>query len=367
MTPFRWSACHVAAIDLARSPAPAAFELGDLAPSFEDFDLWDHWPVQEEDGRTAEIAGGALVFGLTARKLPDPETRHHVARLRLFHRVGARWRDLGLAFPDGASPGSREWAGSAQIDPAHTRITLHFTAAGRSGETALGYEQRLFEAHAPLAIENGVPIVGTFSAPREMVQADGVQYETDLTGVIGAIKAFRDPFWFRHAGEERLLFAASKPGSRSSHNGLVGQAALRDGRWVALAPLVDAEGLNNELERPHLVRHGGRLYLFWSTQSKVFSPDGPRGPTGLYGIVAETLEGPWAPINGTGLVFANPPAAPFQAFSWQVLDDLSVWSFADYPGLAAPADNARIARAHFGGRPAPIVQIKLEAAEAFVV
>ena len=48
-----------------------------------------------------------------------------------------------------------------------------------------------------------------------------------------------------------------------------------------LAPLVDATGFNNELERPHLRVFDGRYYLFWSTQAQVFAPDAGAWPTGL--------------------------------------------------------------------------------------
>ena len=73
----------------------------------------------------------------------------------------------------------------------------------------------------------------------------------------------------------------------------------------------------------------GFYYLFWSTQSHVFNPDGPVGPTGLYGMASRQFHGGWKPLNGTGLVFANPPDAPRQAYSWLVMPDLSVTSFAN--------------------------------------
>ena len=66
------------------------------------------------------------------------------------------------------------------------------------------------------------------------------------------------------------------------------------------------------------------------------------------------------PLNGSGLVFANPDAAPAQAYSWQVLHDLSVIGFVDRPGLLEePADPA-LARRHFGGTPAPVLRLALE-------
>ena len=116
-----------------------------------------------------------------------------------------------------------------------------------------------------------------------------------------------------------------------------------------------------------MVRHGERFYLFWSTQAKVFASDGPRGPNGLYGAVSDTLLGPWRPLNGTGLVLGNPDEAPFQAYSWLVLDDLSVWSFADLVGLVKPPRDMVEARSAFAGTPAPVLRLALDGDSSSIV
>ena len=69
-------------------------------------------------------------------------------------------------------------------------------------------------------------------------------------------------------------------------------------------------------------------------------------------MVAPSLFGPWMPLNGTGLVAANPPAAPMQAYSWLVLPDLRVGSFVD----RIPTSDGR----DFGGMPAPEYRLILE-------
>jgi len=265
-------------------------------------------------------------------------------------------------------PGSREWAGSAIVSPAHDALTLYFTAAGHHGEAALSFDQRLFETSAPLSVTGGVPVIGAWAAPLESLAADGVVYTSDMAGggAIGTIKAFRDPAWFRDPadGEDHLLFTASLAGSRSPWNGAIGIAHRREGRWELGTPLISADGVNNELERPHIVVHAGRYYCFWSTQQKVFAADGPAGPNGLYGMVAERLTGPWRPLNGTGLVCANPIDAPIQAYSWLVLDDLSILSFIDRPGLRAEPCDAQLARRHFAGTPASIARLALDGDQA---
>ena len=366
MTPFYWLPRHVAAID-AGVPAAPVIGRDAVAPLVVGLDVWDHWPVLDTAGEIAAIGGGALVIALSAPVLGDPEARHAYARLRLFHRIGGAdvtgWRDLGNLLPEGFSPGSREWAGSAVVDAARCGLTLYFTAAGQRGEVTPGFAQRLFATTARLDAIGDTPSLTGWSPPVETVVPDGIDYETRLDGGarIGTIKAFRDPFFWRDpGGGDYLLFAGSRAGVASAWNGVVG-AARRDGDgWHLLPPLVDATGLNNELERPHLVVVAGRRYLFWSTQAKVFASGGPAGPNGLYGVVADGLAGPWRPLNGSGLVFGNPDSAPFQAYSWQVLPDGSVWSFADMIALARPPRDAIEARAHFGGAPAPPLRLAFD-------
>lgn len=302
--------------------------------------LWDLWPVQNAEGGVAAVAGGELWMALSAPVGPESTGRHASARLWLLHRAEGGWHDLGPVLPDGHSPGSREWSGSAMLEG--DRLVLHFTAAGRRGEPAPSMEQRLFMAEARLRVAPSLGLT-RWTPAVETVRSDGIIYDLarEPTGAVGKIKAFRDPAWFRDPvdGAEYLLFTASLAASTSAFNGAIG-VARRDGDgWRPLPPLVTADGVNNELERPHIIVFAGLYYLFWSTQGHVFAP-GITAPTGLYGMVADRLHAPWAPINGTGLVLGNPAAAPQQAYSWLVLDDLRVTSFVDH----CPA---------FVGRPAP--------------
>ena len=367
MIPFPWLPDHVATINpdaMAVAPGFTAAVVPDVLPGFE---VWDHWPVLTTAGALAESAGGLLVIALVAPASPDPEDRHGVARLRLFHRTQAGWRDLGPVFREDDAPGSRQWSGSAVLSDSADAVRLFFTGVGMRGEHFPSVTQRLFEASASLSVIDDTPQLGAWSTPVECVRPDGVYYETDMTGggAIGTIKAFRDPFFFRDCGgEDWLLFTASDASAVSPWNGIVGAARRGDGGWLLQPPIVSAAGLNNELERPHVVAHSGSVYLFWSTQAKVFAPAGPVGPTGLYGLVAERWGAPWRPINGSGLVFANPPSAPLQAYSFQVLPDLSVWSFADMPKRREPPQGVGERRAAFVGGPAPVLHLLLDGATA---
>ncbi|TPG42455.1 glycoside hydrolase family 68 protein [Sphingomonas koreensis] len=362
-----WTREHVAGIDSARLPALPVITASDVAPTIRDVDLWDMWPVQEIDGSTAIIAGGSLWFSLSAPIVGDPIERHALARLRLLHCANGRWRDLGPALPEELTPGSRDWSGSAIVDADHRHVTLFFTAAGRRGEGAVTFEQRLFQIEAVLTETAGSVALGGWADLRESVRSDGQVYHPadQREGAVGTIKAFRDPAFFRDPADGRdwLLFAGSDGRSASRFNGVIGAAVADDASgsgWRLVEPLLSADGLNNELERPHIVIRDGRYYLFWSTQHGVFDPAGPTGPTGLYGMVADRLAGPYRPLNGTGLVLANPPQAPHQAYSWLVLGDLSVVSFVDQWGLGSAPVSPDAARAHFGGVPARVVQLHLD-------
>ncbi len=370
MLPFRWLPEHVAKIGTQAHSVAPEFSRSDVPDILRGHDFWDHWPVLQDNGSLAAIAGGLLVIALTAPKAPDPEDRHHIARLRLFHLTADNWRDLGPLLPPNLSAGTREWSGSATLSRAGDRLNLFFTVAGRKGEAVLSYTQRLFETGADLQLIKDTPSLSNWQQPAESVAADGMLYETQMAGgaAIGTIKAFRDPFFVRDcSGNAHLLFTASDPAVDSCWNGVIGVASKTETVWKLLPPLVRADDLNNELERPHVVVHDGLVYLFWSTQAKVFKVGGPIGPTGLYGVVADRWGDPWRPLNGSGLVFGNPDSAPSQSYSFQVLPNLSVWSFADMPGAPDIPRDAKERRAAFVGGPAPMLRVWLDGSRAGLV
>jgi levansucrase len=369
-----WSPAAVAAIvegdphTIPPVPAGAAALLPGL-------DLWDLWPVQLADGTTARFAGDALWMILSAPVLSDPDLRHNVARIRLVRESASGWHDCGNLLPDGFNPGSREWAGSALFDPATAQLTLFYTVAGFPGEERASFAQRLFQTSARLDWVDGAPQLGAWSEPVESIRADGVDYVVvDQTeGVPGMIKGFRDPAHFRDPadGSRWLVFTGSLQASASAWNGCIGLArAVGEGveQWELLPPLVSADDLCNEQERPHLIARDGRYYLFWSTQRRVFAPHGPTGPNGLYGMVADAVTGPYRPLNGTGLIAANPPEAPIQTYSWWVDADLVVHGFDDFAGVGPGGfvDDPEWRRAHFGGVPAPRFRIVLDGDRAWV-
>jgi levansucrase len=374
-----WLASHVAQIGsvdgVYGDQTIPLVTTSEIAPILAGIDLWDLWPLQSADGSTVRFDGWALWFVLSSPTLPDPESRHGVARIRLMSERMGQWRDHGNALPLAQNPGSREWAGSSLFDPESGLVTLFYTAAGHVGEAKTTYAQRLFQTTGRLILANNALYITDWSTPHESLIADGHDYVVvnQTEGIPGFIKGFRDPAHVRDAkdGQTYLLFTGSLAQGASEWNGCIGIGRAVDAtlsQWALLPPLLGADGLNNEQERPHIIQRDGLYYLFWSTQRKVFAADAPSGPNGLYGMVASEIFGPYAPLNDTGLVAANPDTAPYQTYSWWVTDDLEVAGFVDYPQVASGAavDDIAWRRAHFGGVPAPRFRLKLDGARAWV-
>ncbi len=331
-----------------------------------ELDVWDLWPIQEAAGSLSTIGGRELWIALSAPARGHPEDRHDIAHLRLLGRRGDEWDDLGHVFASAASPGSREWSGSA-VRHRDGSVSVYYTAAGRYGEARPTFLQRVFEARLKLVVDRaGVRTEGG-GPHREIVRPHPPEYvpADEVEGAPGRIRAFRDPGWFRDPvdGRDHLLIAASVPW-RDGFMGAVALARQCRGAWSLLPPLLKADGITHEIERPHIVVHDGRYYLFFSANRHAFHPP-DSAPIGLYGFVGPSLVGPYEPLNGSGLVIRNPSAQPDQAYAWLVLDDLRAVSFANYRSVDSSDPRqapAGAARARFGGTIAPILQLALDGA-----
>jgi len=134
-------------------------------------------------------------------------------------------------------------------------------------------------------------------------------------------------------------------------------------------------GVNQELERPHVVYRDGLYYLFISSHLHTFGPE-LDGFDALYGFVAEELRGEYAPLNDTGLVVTNPVNAPFQAYSWMAFphdDELLVQSFFNYfdfdgetlDEIAQLPESEQMRR--FGGTLAPTLRLDVSGTRTRII
>ncbi|MGL5838272.1 MAG: glycoside hydrolase family 68 protein [Sphingorhabdus sp.] len=365
----RWSHDHVMRIpdvDIPSIPLITDKDVKDIMPGLQ---LWDCWTIDAPDGSAVLFDGWRGWIIMCAPRSLHPDLRHDVARLRLAMERDGQWKDCGYLLPEDINPGSREWAGSTVFEVETGKLIVFFTATGRRGEAYKTIEQRLFQLSGKMVFDGERLNISNWSDPIENVIADGMHYVVvdRHEGVSGFIKGFRDPFHFRdpQSGHDYLFFTGSAKFAASAYNGVIGLARSTNGSfsdWNLLAPLISAEGVNNELERPIVRYSDGRYYVFWSTQRKMFSPDSPSGPNGLYGMVSDSLFGPYRPLNGSGLVAANPAQEPYQAYSWWVDADLKVTGFVDLWGLKGldPSIDPSLVEKHFGGVPAPRFQLVLD-------
>lgn len=369
----RWSPQHVAQIRFSSLPEIPLIGRSDVQEILPGLQLWDSWTIDAHDGSAILFDGWRGWVIMCAPRDIHPDLRHDVARLRLAMERNGEWRDCGFLLPNDRNPGSREWAGSTVFDATTGKLTLFFTATGRRGEQRRSFEQRLFQISGRLDFDGDHLTTSDWGQPEENIVADDENYVVvnQHQGVPGFIKGFRDPFHFRDraSGKDYLLFTASSKKAASDFNGIIGIAqSIADdfSNWKLLPPLLSADGVNNELERPVMRLYNGSYYLFWSTQRKTFAPGGPTGPNGLYGMVADGIFGPYRPLNGCGLVASNPLEEPFQAYSWWVDAQLNVTGFVDLWGLQGqdPATNPKLVEARFGGVPAPVFRLALEGDQA---
>jgi levansucrase len=361
-----WTKAQIAEITLSPTATIPLVTAKDVRRLGADLDVWDVWPIQDDRGRVVDFDFGRLWMGLTAPALGDPGLRHAQARIGLLIERDGRFEALGPAMPDGFSPGTCEWSGSALLRSDGRTIELHFTVAGERA-TGFSHAQRLFCAGARLEIcdtaiglTDWTPAVETVVAdPAWQLVADGVDPAP------GYIKAMRDPAIFQDPrdGRRYLTFAATLASGAPLFGGAIGVAVeAPDGSWTNLGPLIQSERLNHEMERPHIVHASGRYYLFWCSPDRMFAPSQPKGPTGLYGMCADHALGPYRPLNGTTLVAANPVSEPAQTYAWWVDGDLDVRGFVDQWGTQGlgPAEIAADPRKTFGGAVAPKFSLSLD-------
>lgn len=362
--PAIWTRQQADMIRITPENSAPVIDFDDLELTAPDLWVWDTWPLREQDGSIAVLPGGwRVIFSLTAPRSVLPGKRHDIAQINYFYaRDGQDWIPGGPVFPPGDALGSRQWAGSAFVKDGE--IYFFYTATGREGEATVSYEQRLAFARGEVMSNlNGV-LFDNWGPHEIILEPEGEFYQTQEQSGSGIIYSFRDPWYFLdpETGCEYILFEGNTPitpavrecepenigdgdylsgnnvpGAAAQFNGSVG-IALKSGapddytEWELLPAILEAECVNQQLERPHIVYLDQRYHLFVISHEFTFAP-GLEGPDGLYGFVANNLFGNYVPLNGSGLVIANPPQEPFQAYSWLVLPDLTVESFVNYFNL----------------------------------
>jgi levansucrase len=366
--------------------------------------VWDTWPLTDEDGNQYSVNGWEIIFSLVADRNIGFDERHTYAKIGYFFRPAdlsdaerpedGGWTYGGLVFkegvtgkifPDQSFSHQTEWSGSARIFE-DGEIKLFFTDVAfyrnPDGSNAKPYDPRLALSVGTVKTnKHGVKFNG-FKKVTDLLQADGTYYQT---GEQNESFNFRDPFTFEdpaHPGETFMVFEGNSAMERESAAcneedlgyqpgdpfaetveevnasgapymiGNVGLAkALNDDltEWEFLPPILSANCVTDQTERPQFVIQDGKYYLFTISHRSTFAP-GLDGPEGVYGFVGDGIRSDFQPLNsGSGLALGNPtnlnypggqPFAPdpnqhpghFQAYSHYVMPGGLVQSFIDTIG-----------------------------------
>jgi levansucrase len=386
--------------------------------------VWDSWTLTDGAAAQPSFKGWEVLFSLVANRNLGFDDRHTYARLGYFFRkadipdeqrpANGGWTYGGLVFPDGASGAifedqsfshQTEWSGSTRIFDGN-KLRIFYTGVAfyrnEDGANRKPYDPRLVQSEGRIfADENGVWLTG-FRDQHDMLQADGKYYQN---GEQNEFFNFRDPFTFEdpaHPGKTFMVFegnTAAKRGDRVCTEEDMGYAegdphaetadevmdrgahyqlanvglAVADNKalteWTFLPPILSANCVNDQTERPQIYIKDGKYYLFTITHRSTYAA-GVDGPEGVYGFVGDGIRSDFQPVNrGSGLALGSPanlnfatgfPFDPdfnqhpgqFQAYSHYVMPDGLVQSFIDTVGTT---DDFRR-----GGTLAPTVRVNIE-------
>lgn len=385
--------------------------------------VWDSWPLTDADGKQYSVNGQEIIFSLVADRSLGFDDRHVFAKIGYFYRPAGipadqrpkngGWAYGGLVFPEGVTgkifedqsySHQTQWSGSARIFPGG-EIKLFFTDVAfyrdSKGNDIKPYDPRIALSVGHLhANKNGVKFTG-FDKVIPLLKADGTYYQTAEQN---PYFNFRDPFTFKdpaHPGDTYMVFEGNSAMQRSSAKctaedlgyqegdpytetvpqvnssgatyqiGNVGLAKAKNAdltEWEFLPPILSANCVTDQTERPQIYQKDGKYYLFTISHSTTYAA-GITGPEGVYGFVGDGIRSDYQPMNmGSGLVLGNPtnlnyypgtpfdpdynqPAGHFQSYSHYVMPGGLVQSFIDTIGVK---ENFRR-----GGTLAPTVKINI--------
>jgi levansucrase len=352
--------------------------------------VWDTWPLTNLNTDVVTFRGWHVIFSLTAPRNVPFNDRHSIARIGFFYSRDAKsWIYGGPLFREGDAFGIRQWAGSAILRGGNL-VQTFYTASGHDNAPPPAPNdvlQRIATATGRIHANSERVWFTGFHDHSIVAQADGRLYQT-LEQSQGApiIYAFRDPFIFRNPADRKvyILFEGNTPGQAGSYRcqprdigpvppghvvppdanlytGNIGLAEVTSAnlrRVRLLHPLLAANCVNQQLERPHFVFHQNRVYLFTISHKFTYAP-GLTGPDGVYGFVGRAIRDDYQPLNGSALVLGNPAEQPNQQYSHYVMPNLLVESFIDtFQTPAGPVS---------GGTLAPTLQMAIERANTYVV
>lgn len=258
--------------------------------------LWDPWFMGIRDETHC--------FFLEAVRDGNPDERHH-NRVSIGH---ARSRDLYSWSYKGTvlKPGNK---GSWDDLSIWTGFTIH-----HDGKFYLFYTGR---SNQDFWIQKIGLAVSTDLMNFERIDCNPIldhcnryyDHSNSSQNIIGNPPTWRDPYIFRDDDQGRwIMIFSARSNPPGLYNGCIGMAISEDLlNWEIRPPILDPR-IYDEMETPQLYSTNGRFYIFFSTWKRCYSPDAPRNyqpSSGMHGYVSDKIEGPFEPVNESGLILAN--------------------------------------------------------------
>ncbi|PAJ81550.1 glycoside hydrolase 68 family protein [Burkholderia ubonensis] len=391
---------------------PPALTMPNIPANFPDTNadvwVWDTWPIADVHAVQLSYKGWDVIFSLTADRHGGYsfDDRHVHARIGFFYRktgipasqrpANGGWIFGGHLFPDGASikvfppnlpiTENAEWSGSARLTDG-VNLSIYYTALAFNKSSPNGPD-----ITPPVAIisraDGHIHADAThvwfdgFNDHIALLQPDGVLYQN---GAQNNFYNFRDPYVFvdpAHPGNTYMVFEGNTAGVRGARNCTAADLGYAPGdpyaetvaavnasgavfqkanvglaiatnpqltAWKFLPPILSANCVDDQTERPQIYLANGKYYLFTITHRSTYAT-GVDGPDGVMGFVGNGIRSDFLPMNqGGGLVLGNPTdltqpvGAPFaldpnqnprtfQSYSHYVMPGGLVESFIDAIG-----------------------------------
>ena len=320
-----------------------------------DLDVWDSWPLQNADGTVANYHGYNINFALAGDPTKPWDTFVHMFYQKIGDTSIDSWKSAGRVFTDTDKnvPNDpflknqiEEWSGSATLT-SDGEVRLFYTDRQSTDAPTYG-KQILTTAQVNISkpTADTLKIDGVQDQKTIFDGADGKIYQNVLQGV-GVEKdnhTFRDPHYVEENGHKYLVFEANtgtedgyqgeeslynrayygssnaffqteknkllqspKKDYASVANGALGIIEINDDYTLkkVMKPLITSNTITDEIERANVFKMNGKWYLFTDSRGSKMTIDGV-GDKDVYmlGFVADSLTGPYKPLNKTGLVLS---------------------------------------------------------------
>lgn len=358
-----WTVENARAIRATPTNTFPAFDPGVIAQLYPGYESWDNWPVRDEDGYVASVGGFTVMLALVRPLGADFGSDERIAYF--CSKDGKHYVPGGFLFGEEKLYGDiREWSGSTILRDDGKLQTFYTCSYGKqygggvwqtvqrfatgiqtfsavSGNNGLAYlEVDTLSYHALLG---GVcePDGHFYETPHQASEREA-NWPTRHRVAVGSDQTEnncnRDPFYFRDpvTGKRYLAFEGNTgadfhpPGyvrpeyvsakgipaegfapteDMLKANGCIGLIELVDDENTYgqfLPPLVTANLVTDEIERINIVFHQGHYYLFCvgHGNKNTLAAENPDLTNRDYmlGFRAASMNGPWTPLNGSGIV-----------------------------------------------------------------